>query len=569
MAATLQVALHEQMDKAPSRRALAFIDSQGKFAWQSLKDVHDRAEGYSAALLERGLRPGDVCLLALPSTESCATLLVATLLLGAVPLLVAPPALPGRHTFLTALIRLLMRKTGARLAIVPSSTADPEARVLGFGSSDAVIRDADLTPLPGARIPRIAPAETSAAMLQLTSGTTGAPRVCVWTHSAILAALDGMRQAMRLGEGDTCLNWTPLYHDMGLANNFLLCLVRGTPLVLLSPTDFVRKPALWLRGLSDTGSTVTWSPNFGFALTARKVGPEELEGVRLGHVRAFWNAAERVHLETMQAFHHRFAPVGVRMEALKTNYGCAENVGGATFSDSAGPAAVEHVDQRLLQEKGLARPVPVATPDRPTVSVVGVGRPYPGARVRILSRNGRPLRDGRVGEIALDTPSRMREYLGHSRATRRALRDGFLRTGDLGYLRGGELFWVGRLRERITLRGLKLDPSEFERVLLKIPGLRQGRFVAFGIDDAKQGTQRVVVAVEVDDSSLEPDQLKAAVRGEIHRQVGVTVAEILLMQPDTLTKTSSGKRRHRIFQRLYLSGELQRLSLTALEGAAT
>ncbi|HEY7140652.1 MAG TPA: AMP-binding protein [Methylomirabilota bacterium] len=557
MAASLQVILHERVDQAPSDPALAFVDSQGRFAWQSRGDIHDRAAGYSAALLEQGLRPGDVCLLALPSTESCATLLVATLLLGAVPLLVAPPVLPGRESFLIALIRVLIRKTGARLVIVPATLTDLDEITRGHGESCPVVRDTDLSPLRGTRIPRIAPAEKSTAVLQLTSGTTGSPRICVWTQTAVVASLEGMALAMRLREGDVCLNWTPLYHDMGLANNFLLCLTQGIPLALLSPTDFIRNPALWLRGLSDTGSTVTWSPNFGFALAARKVRDHEVEGVRLERVRAFWNAAERIHLDTLESFHRRFAPLGVRLDALKTNYGCAENVGGATFSDPDGVFTVERVDERLLQEKGIARPLPEVPEGTPHVSVIGVGRPCPGIRIHILSRTGRPLRDGQIGEVALETPSQMREYLGHARGTRRALRDGYLRTGDLGYLRDGELFWVGRLRERIMLRGRKLDPSEFERVLLKIPGLRHGCFVAFGVDDPEHGTQRVIVAVEIADPALDPDGLSAAIRGEVHRQLGVTVDDLLLVLPGTLVKTSSGKRRHRVFRKAYLTGELR------------
>jgi acyl-CoA synthetase (AMP-forming)/AMP-acid ligase II len=566
MTGTLQVALHDQADKAPSRRALAFIDAEGQFSWRSLEETYDRAAGYTAALLEYRLRPGDVCLLALPTTEACATLVIAILLLGAVPLLVAPPALPGREAFLTGLIQFLVRKTRARLVIVSKTSTDSPEIASKSRQSCLVIHDTDLNPLSGARIPRIAPAETSAAVLQLTSGTTGPPRVCVWTHTAIISALNGMNHAMGLVEDDVCLNWTPLYHDMGLANNLLLCLTRGIPLALLSPTDFVRKPALWLRGLSATGSTVTWSPNFGFALAARKIGHDELEGVRLDHVRAFWNAAERIHLDTLETFHRRFASVGVRLEALKTNYGCAENVGGATFSDPTRPFTVERVDERLLQEKGIARPLKDETNGRPSVSVVGVGRPCPGVRVRIVSRAGRPLRDGHVGEVVLDTSSRMQEYLGHSRGTRRALRGGLLHTGDLGYLRGDELFWVGRLRERITLRGRKLDPSEFERVLLKVPGLRPGCFVAFGVDDPEQGTQRIVVAVEISDATLDPDTLMAAVRGEVHRQLGVTVTDVLIVQPGTLTKTSSGKRRHRVFRHLYLNGELRSSTPRGQEG---
>jgi acyl-CoA synthetase (AMP-forming)/AMP-acid ligase II len=151
----------------------------------------------------------------------------------------------------------------------------------------------------------------------------------------------------------------------------------------------------------------------------------------------------------------------------------------------------------------------------------------------------------------------MMGYLGDTAATRRAFSHDLLRTGDLGYLRGQELFWVGRAKERITVRGRKLDPSDFEPVLLRVPGLRQGSFAAFGVEDAARGTQRVVIVAEVRDP---PGRTQAEIVGDISREVflhlGVTADEILLVRPGTLTKTSSGKRRHKFFRRQYLSGGL-------------
>jgi acyl-CoA synthetase (AMP-forming)/AMP-acid ligase II len=353
---------------------------------------------------------------------------------------------------------------------------------------------------------------------------------------------------------------------MGLVNNFLLCLTKGVPLAMLSPMDFVNKPALWLRGLSDTGSTITWSPNFGFAITAEIVRDDQIEGVSLNRVRAFWNAAERIHIETMHVFYKRFAPFGLRRESLKTNYGCAENVGGATFSDPHGPIIVEQVDEVMLQEEGIAHPMTNLNNGRRVIQVVGVGRPYPGIKIEILSRRGRCLPDGQVGELALKTPSRMRGYLGQARETRRAIFGDLLRTGDIGYKRGNELFWVGRLRERITTLGKKLDPSDFERVLLRIPNLRHGCFAVFGMDDAQIGTQRVVVVTEVRDAPSPPHrELVNDIRSQIYLQLGVKVYDILLVPKGTLTKTSSGKRRHRYFRQLYLSGELQSLRLDHAE----
>jgi acyl-CoA synthetase (AMP-forming)/AMP-acid ligase II len=326
---------------------------------------------------------------------------------------------------------------------------------------------------------------------------------------------------------------------------------------MLSPEEFVKRPALWPRALSDTEATITWSPNFGFALAARRVRDGELEGVRLDRVRGMWNAAERIHHGTMVEFTERYEPFGLRPEAVKTNFGCAENIGGATFSSPDGPIVVEHVDGDALYDDWVAHPVADPAAVDHVTAVVSTGRPHPAIRIEILSDDGEPLPDGHVGEIALRTPSRMREYLNDEKATDRAFHGDLVCTGDLGYLRGEELFWVGRSQERINVRGKKLDPSDFEPVLFGVAGLRDGCFVAFGVDDEGEGTQRVVVVTEVrEPRSREADAIAAEIQKRSFVRMGVRIDEVVLVRPRTLAKTSSGKRRHRDFRRLYLENAL-------------
>lgn len=329
-------------------------------------------------------------------------------------------------------------------------------------------------------------------------------------------------------------------------------------MVMLNPVDFVKKPALWLRGLVDTGATITWSPNFGFAITAQRVRDSELQGIRLDGVRGFYNAAERIHYETVEAFHKRFSPFGLRYDALKTNFGCAENIGGATFSNPDGAMLVERIDRDSMLHGRIAKPVESDLDSGQVLNVVGVGRPHADMNISILSRVGRPLPEGHVGEIGLETPSRMSGYMKDARATRRAIFGKYLRTGDLGYMRDGEVFWVGRVRERITIRGVKLDPSDFEPILLQIPDLRSGCFAAFGIDDDIMGTQRIVIVTEVREAAARlPEEISSQIRQKVFDQLGINVNEVLLVQQGTLTKTSSGKRRHKHFRQHYLNGKLQ------------
>lgn len=239
---------------------------------------------------------------------------------------------------------------------------------------------------------------------------------------------------------------------------------------------------------------------------------------------------------------------------------------GATFSALNEGAHFEIVDRQLLDEEGIAQPVTSAD-DSAAIAILSVGRAHPGIAVRIFSSGGDALADGHVGEICLQTNSCMLRYHQSARETHRALHGGLLHTGDLGYLRNGELFWVGRVRERITIGGKKMDPSAFEEVLTATPGLREGCFVVFGVPDESIGTERVVVISEVLPSFANNlNKIANTISRDCFLSLGVTPADVMLVRPGTLTKTSSGKRRHRHFRRLYLAGELkdERLQLSDL-----
>lgn len=537
----------------PRARALGWYDRRRTVTWLDRDELAQRSEAIAAGLVDRGLRPGDTCVVVRPSDLDTCLLVVAVHLVGAVPLLVAPPSILGENGNLGDVVTDVVARVRPRLVVAADDVVlRPEALRGGV----VVVRE------PGIALattpddaPDHLPVPDAVGGLQLTSGTTGFPRICVWTQRSLLAAIDGMGRAMDVTSEDRCCNWTPLYHDMGLVNNLLTCLTLGIPLVMLSPHDFVRRPALWLQAMSDTRTTVSWSPNFGFALASARVRDPELADVDLSHVRAIWNAAERIHHGTITAFEDRYAGHGLVPGTVRTNFGCAENVGGATFSDPHGDVTVEQVDTEILQERHEALVVPPGHPRATTV--VGVGRGHPALRVLVLDPDGLPLPDGHVGEVALRTPSAMDGYLGDPDATSTALVDGLLRTGDLGYLRDGELFWTGRVKERITVRGRKLDPSDFEAALLGVPGVRAGCFAAFGVDDAERGTERLVVVSEVrEPMGDDGTDLAGRIRHEVAGRLGVAVDEVLLVRAGTLTKTSSGKRRHTHFRTVHERGGL-------------
>lgn len=564
--ATLGESLAAGLRLLGSRPALGFYSAEDRVDWSSGEDLLDLGLRQAASLARAGVGPGDVCVLTLPSGAACAHLLLGLLLRGALPLLVAPPVIQGLHSDLPRVLANSARKAGARLVVADASTAKQRAALEAALPCPALwLEDGELEP-SATPLEEVSsrPPDTLAA-LQLTSGTTGLPRICAWTHRSVLAALDGMAQAMELGPEDVCFNWTPLYHDMGLVNNFFLCLSRGVPLVLQSPHDFVRKPASWLRGLTRSQATIGWSPNFGFALALR-ASEAELQGVDLRSVRALYNAAERIHARTLQEFTQRYSPWGLAPEAMKTNFGCAENIGGATFSDPRRPPVVECIDPAALTAGTGATAQPWKGDGAGGWDVVSCGRPHPQLSVAILGEEGEDLPEGQVGRVALATPSRLREYLGDAEATA-ALEAGHGRvwTGDLGYLRGGEFFWVGRDRERINVHGKKYDPSDFEPILFEISGLRTGSFAAFGVDDPEVGSQRVVLVAE---ARLPLERSAGEMEREIRRAVtlrlGVHLGAVVLVRPGTLTKTSSGKRRHTYFRQLFEAGGLEAFRVESL-----
>ncbi len=552
---SIQAALQQRLDRSPDKRALACFDSNRRFIWHEFGEIIQQSSGPHAALVDAGLRPGDVTVVMMSDPNETSRVVLAVLLAGGVPLLVAPPVIQGSNSSLPAIFRSVLYKTNASVVVYSNRALAADLHPHCDVAARIVVAD-EVTHDPPDRLRFAERPVRSIAAMQLTSGTTGSPRICVWTHEKVLAALEGMVRAMNVVPDDTFLNWTPLYHDMGLINNFILCLVHEIPLVLMSPFDLMKCPALWPQALSDTGATTSWSPNFGFALAAQRSTEKQLEGIRLDQVRGLWNAAERVQFATLMQFQRRFEPYGLSPTAMKTNFGCAENIGGATFSDPTGAYQVEMIDPVALHERQEAIP---AVPGQDSMAVVSVGTGHPGVKVHILDRNGDRVPDGHIGEVALETISRMEGYLADPEATSQVFSGDLLKTGDLGYLRNGEFFWTGRTTEFIAYRGRKIDPSDFEAPLLNISDLRPGCFVAFGVDDAASGTEKIVIVSEVNDRlRRSPEAVRHDVSQAVASQLGlVALSELVLVRRGTLTKTSSGKRRHRHFRELFLHGALE------------
>lgn len=419
----------------------------------------------------------------------------------------------------------------------------------------------------------VAPAldASSIAFLQYTSGSTGTPKGVQISHGNILANQDMIRSGFGHSAHTVFVGWLPLHHDMGLVGNVLQPLYLGIPSVLMAPETFVQKPVRWLRTISRYRATTSGSPNFGYELCARKVTDDDIAQLDLSSWRVAYNGAEPIRADTLDRFASRFARCGFRRQALYPCYGMAEATLFVTGGLSEAEPVTVDVDAAAL-EVNRVEPRELGTPGARTL--VGCGRTWLHQQLRIVDPDTlRALGPDHVGEIWISGPHVSRGYLnrpGVNHETFEAvLASGegpFLRTGDLGFLRDGELFVTGRLKDLIIIQGRNHYPQDIEQTVSAAhPAFRIGGTVAFRIEagDAEQVavvqeiSARHLAAVRAAGDLVQAEALRAVRRGVADAH-GITVHGCVFVPEGSIPKTSSGKVRRRACMALYRSGGVSR-----------
>jgi acyl-CoA synthetase (AMP-forming)/AMP-acid ligase II len=518
-------------------------------------DLYARARGVAGALQARGLGPGERVAIVLPTSPAFYDAFFGAVLAGLVPVPLYPPVRLGRLDEYHERTGAMLRACGASLVLTDRRIR----RLLGQASARAGGVACEVVDALETREP--APAAASpddVAFVQFSSGTTVAPKPVQLTHRQVLANVAAIRGAILEAwpEGPALthvgVSWLPLYHDMGLVGAVLVALSRPGELVLIPPELFVARPAVWLRALSRFGGTTSPAPNFAYALCAERVRDEELEGVDLSSWRIALNGAEPVTPLVLERFLERFARFGLRPEALTPVYGLAEATLAVTFSPLRERFHHRVFDRDALVRDGLARPAAEGQP------LVSLGRPLPGFAVRIEDEDGEALAEGRLGRVLVRGPSTMRGYLGLPEATAAALRDGWLDTGDTGFLCGGELYLYGRAKDLLVLRGRNHAPQDVEQAVDGLEGVRTGCSAAVGLLSERGEGEELVVFVERARGAAETDALLAErVRRRVLERTGLAPAAVHVLAPGTLPRTSSGKIRRAEAARRFLAGELR------------
>jgi len=537
----------------------------------SFKELHDGAQAVADELARRGITRGDAVALMLPTCRDFFLTFAGVWLVGAVPVPIYPPARADRIEEYAERQSAILRNANARLLVTfreASRVAQllrPSVPSLAGVVTAAALMTAAATPPAAVRIVPTQSTSNEVALLQYTSGSTGDPKGVILTHANLLANVRTIGEALSVQPDDVGVSWLPLYHDMGLIGAWLMPLYFGLPVVVMSPLAFLTRPERWLRACHRYRGTLTAAPNFAYELAVRRVADADLENLDLSSLRAALNGAEPVNPETIERFAARFAPCGLRREALTPVYGLAEASLAVTIPPLGRGPLVDRVERDTFTRDGHA--VPVA-PDAAnhsngssSLSFVSVGRAVPGYEVRLVTSAGTDASERDEGALWFRGPSATSGYFSNAKATQALFPEGpeagWIDSGDRAYRVGEEFFITGRIKDIVFKAGQNIYPQEVEEIASRVAGVRKGCVVAFGTADAASGTERLIIVAETKERGKTARQkIAAAVVESVAVGIGAPPDAVEMLPPHSIPKTSSGKLRRDQTRQLYLAGKL-------------
>jgi fatty-acyl-CoA synthase len=520
---------------AGSRCGIRAIEHDGASLLLSYDALLCSALHVAGALHARGLAPGDRVALVVPEVADFVRVFFGISAAGLVPVPLCPPAQAGDLATFALQSQHILAASRAS-AVVASAAVAPLLHVDRTHTSTRIVTVDDLRGEPAlARPVDVAPDAT--ALLQFTSGSTAAPKGVVLSHANLAANVDAIigPRGLDVRPDDVGVSWLPLYHDMGLIGMLLSAVYSRADTVIMSPVLFLKRPTAWLEAIATYRGTVSFAPNFAYELCLRRVKPSQIGALDLSSWRVAGCGAEPVRADVLLAFAERFAPAGFRASNFLASYGLAEHSLAVTFAPNG--IAIDTVDADRLVRRSIA--VPSANGSTQVVRLVGCGRAFPGHEIRIVDENDRKLPDRYVGAIVARGPSVMQGYFEDPLATAETLRDGWLYTGDVGYVVDGQLFVCGRTKDLIIRQGRKYHPPDLESVIAGLPGIRPSGVVVFGINRASAADE--VVAVLEARASTAPDDVVDQVRRRVRETAGLELDRVVIAPPGTIPRTTSGK----------------------------
>ncbi|MGI4955419.1 MAG: AMP-binding protein [Janthinobacterium lividum] len=530
--------LEAHAQSAPWHPCLVILQD-GQWVQLSYADMLVEVDRLAHRLARLELPRGALFCIAIPHSADLYLLFLAAMRAGLVPSFLAY-ATPKQQAdiYWTGLAELVARARPACIVVEPRHIGTVQALAGGA----CLVTDADALarhPAATGAAAWVPPGPDDTALLQHSSGTTGAKKGVVLTHGQIARQVAAYGGAIEAGRADRIVSWLPLYHDMGLVTGLLLPISVGATIVSLDAFEWLGRPALLFEAISLVKGTLAWMPNFAFAHLVRVC--DTGERFALGSMRAFISCSEPCKPATMAAFAGHFAGSGVRPDMLQTCYAMAEAVFAVTQSRLGAAPDVLWVERDALQRDGAVLECPATAPG--AHALLSCGAPIDGIEVGIADAAGTVMQgDTGVGEIMLRGGFVFEGYDRNPEATRQAFAEGWYRTGDLGVLRGGQLYVSGRRKELVIVHGRNFYAHDIEEAVGQVAGVKPGRVAVLGRFDPASASEQVTVYAELARAG-DPaaDAVRRQIRQHVFDRLELTVRSIELFDPGSLVKTTSGK----------------------------
>lgn len=531
----------KRAQETPEHPTLTFIGQDGSEKLVTAQQFHQSASVYAQALAAMGIGDDDLVVLVLKHSEVLLSAFWGALYLGATPSIFSFLTEKLDPDLYMERVKTLVTHSGTKVVITYPEFKSELAALLAEADCKVLATDEVPEQVMG-KLPQWSEmGGEQIAFLQHSSGTTGLQKGVALSHRAVLNQIEAYSKAIDLREDDIVVSWLPLYHDMGLIAGFVMPIVTGTPLILMSPFQWVRDPKILLWAIHNHKATLAWLPNFAYNHLARTARPSYLEGLDLSSWRLVINCSEPVYHQSHEAFLKKFEPYGFDPKALSVSYAMAENTFAVTQTPPETPPNVDWVSIDALQ--GERRAISVAPESEGGMSVVSCGFPVEGTQVRIVNDAGETLPERHVGEITIQSNCMLSEYYNRPEITAEAMQDGWYFTGDMGYIAEGEVYISGRQKDLIIVGGKNVYPQDLEAVANHTPGIYPGRAVAFGLRDNRIGSEVVIVVAELknESDSVDAAEVERELRQRIVKETEVTLADVRLIDNRWVIKTSSGK----------------------------
>lgn len=533
---TIVHALHHAAHSSTAEHA--FIRPDGSERRLRFDELLAEAEALGAGLIAQGARRGDRIALIVPDPDAFVPIFLGALVAGLVPVPLYPPSSVVKLETYGGTVSHVLRTAGARLLVLPRAQRELLHELLAVTANETRIVELESIPRDQKLVLDGEPKPSEMALLQFTSGSTSAPKGVVITHEQLAAngksiMLDGLHAS---GDEDRGVSWLPLYHDMGLIGFVVAPLFANVPVTFLPTSAFIRRPSSWLATIHKHRGTITFAPNFAYALATRAIQPRDIEKWDLSSLRVSGCGAEPIQASVLRAFADRFAAAGFRSTSFLPAYGMAE----ATLAISFSPLSRELFTDKVCP-KALETGKAVASTEDDAAEIVACGKALPGTEIRIIGDDGEILGDREIGEIHVRGPSIASGYFDLPEATAEAFPDGWLKTGDLGYTVDSELFVSGRKKDLLILRGRNYFPQDIEAVVGTLSGMRDGQCVAITRVLPSQTEESLVIVAETAQKEERHEELRRSISARIYESTGLVASEIVLIRRGTLPRTSSGK----------------------------